>query len=131
MHALIEEVPSLNVSTRMDEAVFWSGSGNRQLAESYASETNKFTLEMTPGGRYLDSRNLFDRYSNKQAILPWERLSTRFAQGASGRVSAFSDTSRPASVFNRIEYPILRDNSNVTEIIFSFDIQYQNSYMFH
>ena len=107
----------------MDEAVFWSGPGNRQLAESFASSTNKLTLEMTSGGRYLDSKNLFDRYSTKQAIIPWERLSARFAQGASAKVSAFSDTSRVTSVFNRIEYPILRKNPNVTEIMFSPEIK--------
>ena len=123
IHALIEEVPTLNIRTGMDEAVFWSGPGNRQLAESFASSTNKLTLEMTSGGRYLDSKNLFDRYSTKQAIIPWERLSARFAQGASAKVSAFSDTSRVTSVFNRIEYPILRKNPNVTEIIFSPEIK--------
>jgi hypothetical protein len=130
IHALIEKIPTLNVNTGIDETVFWSGRGNRELAEFYASATGKSTLEMTHGGQYLDSLKLFDRYSNKQAILPWERLSERFAQGASGGVSAFADTSRPASVFNRIEYPILRENPNVTEIIFSPEIRYQNSYRY-
>ncbi len=84
---------------------------------------------MTPGGRHLDSLNLFDRYSNKQAITPWEKLSARFAEGASGRVSVFADTVRLSSVFNRIEYPILRGNPNVTEIISSPEIRsYQNVY---
>ena len=83
---------------------------------------------MTPGGQYLDFLKLFDRYSDMQAIIPWERLSERYAQGASGRVSAFADISCPASVFNRIEYPILRVNPNVTEIIFSPEIRYLNNY---
>ena len=44
IHVLIEKVPKLDVSTGLDEAVFWSGRGNRELTESYALLTDKFTL---------------------------------------------------------------------------------------
>jgi hypothetical protein len=49
----------LDVSTPPNGAVFWSGPGNRALAEAAASENGAFTLEMTPGGSWLDSQQLF------------------------------------------------------------------------
>lgn len=61
-------MPSLNINIGVDEAVFRSGRGNRELAESYASGNSKYSLEMTSGGRYLESRNLFDRYSSKVTV---------------------------------------------------------------
>jgi len=82
---------------------------------------------MTPGGQYLDSLKLFERFSREQAILPWERLSARFAQDTSGKVYAFINGARAESVFNRIEYPILIQNSNVTEIIFSPEVNVINN----
>ncbi len=121
IHTLAVKTHSLDVSTSLDEAIFWSGRGNRELAENFASlyDYNRLTLEMTPGGQYLSSLGLFDKYPGSQAIVPWERLSEKFAQGASGRVSAFVEGSRPGSVFNRIEYPALLENPNIEEIIYS------------
>lgn len=62
---------------------------------------------------------MFDKFPGNQAIIPWERLSQRFAENASGAVNAFVEGSRPSSVYNRIEYPTLLKNPNVSEIIFS------------
>ncbi|MCB0486031.1 MAG: hypothetical protein KDC47_07545, partial [Flavobacteriaceae bacterium] len=128
VHAAIEKVPFLDVSTGLDETTFWSGRGNRAVAESFAVPANKFTLEMTPGGKYLDSLNLFDRFPGKQAIIPWERLSLRFAQGASGRVSAFVEGARSEGVFYRIEYPALISNPEVTEVLFSPQYEQTNGF---
>ncbi len=46
----------------------------------------------------------------------------RYAQRASGEVSAFVDGSRPTSVFNRVELPTLQANPSVTKIIYSPEI---------
>lgn len=81
---------------------------------------------MTPGGQYLDSLELFKSYPYEKAIRPWEVLSGRFAQGASGRVAVFVENASPSSIFNRIENPILEANPNVTEILFSPELKYSN-----
>lgn len=73
---------------------------------------------MTPGGQYLDSLKVFDFYPSKQAIVPWKRLSERFAHQASGNVPVASKNSVSSSVFNRIEYPALLNNPNVSDIRF-------------
>ena len=124
IHTHVEDALTLDVRTELDAATFWSGKGNRMLAENYASDLGKTTLEITPGGKYLDSLGLFKSYPYEQAIRPWEVLSERFAQGASGRVAAFVKNASPTSIFSRIENPALQANLNVTEILFSPEVEY-------
>ena len=50
----------LDVSSAKDAATFYSGPGNRELAEAFARENGKTTLEMTKGGKYLDELKLFE-----------------------------------------------------------------------
>src|SRR3990167_9758181 len=114
VHAAVEKVPFLDISTHADEATFWSGKGNRQLAESFADLLVKRTIEMTSGGKYLESLNLFTKFSYEQARVPWERLSERFARNASGEVYAFVTGSTPGSVFRTVELPALIENPDVT-----------------
>lgn len=56
-------VEQLDVKTGLNQAVFYSGPGNRQLAESFAKNNGKMTLEMTPGGSFLDRLKLFSNNS--------------------------------------------------------------------
>jgi hypothetical protein len=127
IHTHIEEAYDLNINTEADASTFWSGKGNKILAENYAAYMDKTTLEMTPGGQYLESLNLFKAYPYKQAIKPWEILSARFANNASGEVFAFVEGAAPTSVFNRIEHPALLANPNVTKITFSPEYKIMNS----
>ncbi len=113
---LVEE---LDVSTVSDTATFYSGAGNRGLAEEFAKINDKVTLEMTSGGAYLDGLKLFEGYSpltQQEAINVWARLSARYAQGASGNVYGFVNGSWSESIFNAVEYPQLLNNSSVTNI---------------
>ena len=83
-------------------------------------QNGKTTLEMTPGGRWLDEQQLFrpdSPLTTEQAIQIWGRLSQRYAEGASGNVVAFVDGSRPKAIFNTIEYPSLQKNPNVSNVI--------------
>ena len=80
--------------------------------------TGKTTLELTSGGKFLESLQLFKNYPYQQAIKPWEVLSKRYAQSASGQITAFVENASPTSVFARIEYPVLLKNINVTDILF-------------
>ena len=65
----------LDVSTSFNTAVFYSGPGNRALAEAFARENNKTTLEITEGGKYLDDLHLFSNESaltTEQAANVWK-----------------------------------------------------------
>ncbi len=112
-------VESLDVSTAPNTAVFYSGPGNRVLAETFAISNGKVTLEMTPGGAYLDGLRLFDGDSpltKEEATNVWARLSARYAQNASGNTYGFVNGSWPDGIFNTIEYPQLLNNFKITNI---------------
>ena len=51
----------------------------------------------------------------------WTNLSARFAQQASGEINVFVYNSHPESIFNSTELPILKNNLNVTDIIYRQD----------
>ena len=117
----------LDVSTPKNSAVFYSGKGNKQIAESFAKENGKMTLEMTKGGKYLDNLDLFgvkrpSPLNGDQAAQVWGNLSQRYASQASGNVYGFVNGSRSGSIFNSVEYPALMNNSKITNI-FTFLMQ--------
>lgn len=110
----------VDVSTAKDSAVFYSGKGNKALAEAFAKENNKQTIEMTPAGSALDSQRLFDQDSpltKYQALDVWSTISRRFAEGASGSAVGFVKGARSDGIFNTVEAPALRNNQNVTNLI--------------
>src|SRR3990167_2919100 len=127
IHVAVEQVPSLDISVQTDESVFWSGPGNRELAEDYSVNMRKSTLGMTPGGQYFESLDLSNKFAWKQAAIPWDRLSLRFAEEAFGEISVFVKGARPDSIFVQTEEPALRQNSKVTRIIYSPEYIKKNS----
>ncbi len=89
------------------------------MAEEFARTNGKTTLESTVGGKYLDDLKLFEEESpltGDQAAQVWKRLSERYAHSASGNTYGFVKGSNPGSIFNTVEYPTLKSNSNVTNI---------------
>jgi hypothetical protein len=116
----MNQAKSLDVSTANNGAVFWSGSGNRQLAEQCAEQNGKYTLEKTAGGNWLDQQQLFANgspLSQDQARAVWGVISQRFAQQASGTTVGFVQGASARSVFNTVEYPTLLNNSSIMNII--------------
>lgn len=136
---LMKKIELLDVSTGKNQAIFYSGSKEvskavrekgyiaaREWAESYADEyfkrtgRIKLTLERTPGGKWLDELDLFSNkqigLTKEQAREVWRRLSERYAEEASGSVTAFCKYSRDTSIFKTAELPALRKNKNVTHI---------------
>ena len=112
-------VNKLDVSTECNTVTFYSGPGNRQKAEKFASMNGKTTLEMTNGGKILDNMKLFEEgspVSTKQARKLWETLSAKYATGASGNTYAFIEGANPNSIFNTVENSALLKNQNVTNI---------------
>ncbi|MBN8209827.1 hypothetical protein JI666_13805 [Bacillus sp. NTK071] len=110
----------------------------RELAERYADnlfmekEVTKLTLERTPGGKWMDNLRLYEQLPNgkyryeeygltlEQTNEIWSNLSSRYAEGASGAVTAFTknvpDFIKPKTIFWSTELPQLRNNKKVKHI---------------
>lgn len=137
----------MDVSTEKNGSIFYAGRveygdgtvlSAREMAERYADQLfenkgiTKLTLERTPGGEWMDSLKLYDklpdgtlRYESmgltkSQVDNLWSTLSGRYADGASGAVTAFAknvpDFYKPRTVFYSTELPNLRANPNSTHI---------------
>ena len=117
----MRQAQTLDVSTAPNTAVFYSGPGNRALAEQFATANGGTTLEMTPGGAWLDQQQLFNTaqsgLTTEQAAQVWSTLSQRFAQGASGNAVGFVNGARAGSIFNTVEYPTLVNNPSIVNVI--------------
>ena len=117
--SLIELAKKVDVSTGANQAVFYSGKGNRELAEAFAMQNGKMILEMTPGGKFFDNLKLFDPGSpitKDQALEVWTILSQRYAKAASGNVYGIVKGANPGSIFNTVEYQTLQENPHITNI---------------
>jgi hypothetical protein len=90
---------------------------SRDIAESYATQTGRTTLEMTKGGGWLDDQDLYHKFDASQAEELWGRLAERYAEGASGEVVAFSraGANDRTAVWLR-ELDALKSNRAVTKI---------------
>jgi RHS repeat-associated protein len=91
--------------------VFWSGEGAMDAAMNYAKATNGMTLEMTRAGQNLQKLIQTKNIPWSEARPMWQRLSTKFAQGAKGTVHFFpGKTVNPGSIWLNAEKPILMNN---------------------
>jgi RHS repeat-associated protein len=107
-------------TTPRNGAVLWTGykQGNQTAAMEWAKANGKFTIEMTPGGKWLDSLNLYGPNSPvtaNEASALWKVASEQFVAGASGRVNAFTRGTSvdPSKTFYGVELPGLRNNPSV------------------
>lgn len=118
---LLAKLDTLDVSTKPNTATFYSGRGSRQAAEAHAAANGRITLETTAGGKQLDDMRLFDGtvkdVNGDAAMEIWGKVSTNYAEQASGRVMAFVNSPRPGGVFLTQELPALLNNAKVTDIV--------------
>jgi hypothetical protein len=143
---LLDKANSLDVSTERNKAIFYSGlikteNGTiraRQIAERYVDKLYKekgivkLTLERTPGGEWMDDLGLYTKgesglfkyeelgLTSTQTDELWRTLSSRYANGASGAITAFAknvpDFIKPQTIFWDTEFSVLRSNPKVTDI---------------
>jgi hypothetical protein len=140
-HELREGVEDADVTTEPDQAVFYRGRdpvlgdealgdqaeavANRRIAESFAEQTGRTTLEQTPGGQWLETatgsaENPNPNLTDSERRELWDRLSERYAEGASGEVHVFARKPNPATpegdTWDRVEERALKGNPSVTVI---------------
>jgi hypothetical protein len=99
---------------------FFSGAGT----EAQALSQGLTTLGQTRAGQNLAKLTAdMPYYPGSQAYQMWGRLSTQWAKGASGEVHVFQNAARGVdlqSIWRVYEYPALKANPNVTNIIFHY-----------
>ncbi|MBN1984450.1 MAG: hypothetical protein JW795_23190, partial [Chitinivibrionales bacterium] len=120
--ALKKMVQTMDFSTAKDGAVFWAGDRMKD-AQEWALKNGKTTLEQTQGGKILDSMDLFNVLTKRQAKEIWDIASKRFAEGASGEASVFRTAQGKLNSFGqvrtwwRIEKEALMKNPAVHAIV--------------
>ncbi len=104
-------------STPPGKSVFYSGKGNRERALASVEQGGR-PIDATPGGAALNEENLYGEFSplRGEADKIWSRASTRYAESASGDVTAYVRGASPDRVFGSTELPVLLKNQQVTSI---------------
>ncbi len=112
-------VDDLNVNVARNKAVYWSG-GPRAMktAARYARMRGKSTLEMTPGGKWLNDLKLFKKggdgsfsqIANNDKIQLWNRISGRFVESTRGEAIAVLNKPKPGSIYLRTERKKMIEN---------------------
>jgi hypothetical protein len=120
---VVNQAKTLGLKTETDQALLWSGLGRGSegvvRSQTYAAQYGGITLEMTPGGSWLNTMDLYGAtspFTRAQADMIWSGVSRSFAGQASGQVRVLQGQVRPSSVFRTVEQPALQANPNVIGI---------------
>lgn len=98
----MNDIRAADLSAPKDGAVFWTGyqQGNQAAAMEWAKLNGKSTIEMTPGGQWLQKLDLYGSNSPVKEFESdnlWRAASAQFARSSSGEVNAFKE----GTVFDR------------------------------
>jgi len=118
---ILKNAQKLGFETQKDSLLLWSGLGKNgaKVAQDFAAKNGGTTLEMTPGGKYLDGLSLFGENSpvtRAEAEKIWAEASKTVTEQASGQVRAIVGNVSPTSIFNKVELPELATNPKVTGV---------------
>lgn len=105
----MRQLRAADFTTPRDGAVAWTGfeQGNKQAAQAWARANGKFTLDMTPGGKWLDGIDFYgpnSPFTELEAEHIWRAASAKFINEASGQLNAFTRGTFKDS--NRIFYDL-------------------------
>jgi hypothetical protein len=114
------DVSALDFSTEANKAVFYSGPGNHARAMAFAERSGATPIDLTPGGRHLNSLNLYDIMPAEQADAIWAQASKAYAEGAQGKINLFVHRARPDRVFHTVEAPIIKANPYIYKQTFHY-----------
>ncbi len=123
----MSEFGGLDFKPPRDKAVFYSGPGNRDRALAFADHTGAVPIDHTPGGRHLDSLNLYGKDAHGNSVMPqkqadeiWSKASHEYASSADGDTNLFIKDAAPDRVFRTTEEPILNQTGQVTRWIYHY-----------
>jgi RHS repeat-associated protein len=103
-----------NFSTPKNSAVFYSGPGQRSLAQEFvANNPGKMTIEGTASGKLLDGANLYKKFSASQADAIWAEASKKYTTNVTGEANAFVKGASPNRQYLSIEKHILNKKTDV------------------
>ena len=104
-------------ATAKNSAVFYSGPGQRSLAQEFIANTpGKVTIEGTVSGKLLDGANLYKKFSAAEADAIWGEASKLYTKGATGEANAFVKGASSERQYLSIEKPILSKKKDVNLI---------------
>ena len=115
----LRQVDSLDFTVPRNKTTFYSGPGNKEKALAFAQENGAMTIDSTPGGKYLNSLDLYGQFGDKADDI-WKAASTKFATQAKGKINLFTNGSAPDRVFQLVEKPILDKNIDLTTWTFHY-----------
>lgn len=107
-----------NLPPRKIKRFFWSGLGRdgATKAEEIARTRGGVTLETTIADRGI-AMPTWDA-SDPAKVKAWQDASKYYAEGANGKVHAvLGDNLRPGNIWETFEFPALKNNPRVTEIV--------------
>ena len=108
------------LQTPRDSLLLWSGFGREGVdrSQAFAKAFGGVTLELTDGGKWLNSMDLYgvsspSPFSQAQADMIWGEVSSRMVGQAAGQVRSVLGQVSPGSTYMKYELPALEQNTAI------------------